>query len=361
MSTRRYWSYIIAATAATVALLSSWLPWYGVRLGVSMSAAANQAKAAGGFAVVADMMLRQLAGVRADAWQALDAWPAVLVVGAIGACVLASLASSGRLRDRRWDLAITGAAAVALLFVAIHIVSPPGPSTAIRALWGAYLAAAGAGVAMVAGLVAHLDRSSPAVALNVSPTVAVAEPAFAPAPPAPAFENAPPAPAFADAPPAPAFADAPPAPAFADAPPASAFEDGPAAPAFEDGPAEAPMFDEPQLPVPVVEEAPPAPAFEDPSPAPTFDEPAVPAPVVEDAPPAPTFEDAAFAAPVVEEAPPAPTFEDAAFAAPVVEEAPPAPTFEDAAFAAPVVEDAPPAPPVADEREPLEPANEPDA
>jgi hypothetical protein len=351
MSTRRYWSYIIAATAATVALLSSWLPWYGVRLGVSMSAAANQAKAAGGFAVVADMMLRQLAGVRADAWQALDAWPAVLVVGAIGACVLASLASSGRLRDRRWDLAITGAAAVALLFVAIHIVRPPGPSTAIRALWGAYLAAAGAGVAMVAGLVAHLDRSSPAVALNVSPTVAVAEPAFAPAPPAPAFENAPPAPAFADAPPAPAFADAPPAPAFADAPPApafadappaSAFEDGPAAPAFEDGPAEAPMFDEPQLPVPVVEEAPPAPAFEDPSPAPTFDEPAVPAPVVEDAPPAPTFEDAAFAAPVVEEAPPAPT-------------------FEDAAFAAPVVEDAPPAPPVADEREPLEPANEPDA
>jgi hypothetical protein len=318
MSTRRYWSYIIAATAATVALLSSWLPWYGLRLGVSLSAAASQAKAAGGFAVLADMMLRQLAGVRADAWQALDAWPAVLVVGAIGACVLASLASSGRLRDRRWDLAITGAAAVALLFVAIHIVSPPGPSTAIRALWGAYLAAAGAGVAMVAGLVAHLDKSSPAVALNVSPSVAVADPA----PATPAFAPVPPAPAPEDAPPAATFNEAPPAPAFEDASPAPTFDDAPAA-------------------------------------APGFDEATVPAPVVEEAPPAPEFDDAPFAPPAFDAAPPTSTFEDAAFAGPAVDEAPPAPTFEDAAFAGPVVEDTPPDPPVADEPEPLEPATEP--
>src|ERR1700733_3530192 len=239
MSTRRYWSYIIAATAATVALLSSWLPWYGVRLGVSMSAAANQAKAAGGFAVVADMMLRQLAGVRAAAGAAFAAGRAVLGGGAMGACVLASLASSGRLRDRRWDLAITGAAAVALLFVAIHIVNPPGPSSAIQPLWGAYVAAAGAGVAMVAGLVAHLDKSSPAVALNASSPLPIPVPVAVAPPAAPAFDPAPPAPVFEDA----AVA----APVFDDAPVAApVVEDAPAVPSFEDAAFAAPVVDEAQ-------------------------------------------------------------------------------------------------------------------
>jgi hypothetical protein len=311
MSTRRYWSYIIAATAATVALLSSWLPWYGLRLGVSTSAAANQAKAAGGFAIAAEMMLRQLAGVRADAWQALHVSPAILVAGAIAAGVLATLASSGRLRDRRSDLAITAAGAVALAFVAFHLVSLPGPSTVVRAVWGAYVAAAAAGVAMVAGLVAHLDKSGPAVALNPSPAVAAGIPAAAPVfddapPPAPVVEAARPVPAFDEAP--------PPAPVVEAAPPAPAFEQAPPVPAFDEAPSAAPEFEE---------DPPAASAFEEESPA------------------APAFEDVAFAAPTADEAPPAPAFEDVAFAAAVVE--------------APAFDEAPPATPLEDRPEPVEP------
>ncbi len=174
MSKRSRWSYIAAATASVVGVLSLWLPWYGLSL-PGVSGALSQAKSLGPFGILTVMIARKLAALHVDAWGALHGWTAIFAAGTVLAGALAIVHATGRDLDRRLGWVAAAGALAAVLFAAYEIAEPPGGNAGVAVIhvrYGAFVALAGAAVALGAWVVAQLDRSPAVPVVGEAPAVA---------------------------------------------------------------------------------------------------------------------------------------------------------------------------------------------
>ena len=142
----------MAATGAVVLGISPWLPWYGFRIpSFAIDAAAQMAQRLGLSAAQAAAgadLVRHLGTLHANAWQAHNTLPAVLLVCAVIGGGLALLSLTDRAEGVARVVGLAGIVAAGL--VVYHLFSPPGPSQLIHPIWGLYVALGGS-LAMVAG------------------------------------------------------------------------------------------------------------------------------------------------------------------------------------------------------------------
>ncbi len=182
MSRRSHWSFAVAGVASVVGLLSLWLPWYGLSL-PGVSGSVSQAKSLGPFGLLTVMMARKLAALHIDAWQALHGWPAIFAAGAVVAGAVAILRATGRDVDRRLGWVAAAGALAATLFAAYEIADPTGNSgvALIHIRFGAFLSVLAAVTALVATVVAQLDRMPAALPVSKAPAPPPAERIASPA------------------------------------------------------------------------------------------------------------------------------------------------------------------------------------
>ncbi len=171
------WAYPLAALASAGVVVSLWLPWYSFTVPAGAldraEALSSQFGILGPLVKQGAELLRHLGPVHLTAWQALKQVDVGLALVGGVAMALALLVLADRAAGVARVLAWAGPAALAL--AAYRTLFPPGPSGALHATWGAYLADVCAVVLLVAGMVARSaedrDVESPAVASPV-PTAA---------------------------------------------------------------------------------------------------------------------------------------------------------------------------------------------
>ena len=164
-----------AAAASVVGLLSLWLPWYGLSL-PGVSGALSQAKSLGPFGILTVMIARKLAALHVDAWGALHGWTAIFAAGdGAGRRARDRARLPARDLDRRLGWVAAAGALAAVLFAAYEIAEPPGGNAGVAVIhvrYGAFVALAGAAVALGAWVVAQLDRSPAVPVVGEAPAVA---------------------------------------------------------------------------------------------------------------------------------------------------------------------------------------------
>jgi hypothetical protein len=139
-------------TGAAAVLLSLWMPWYGIHVPDSLRSQID-ARAGGlppGFAAFAQGLLDAIPkNLHVSAWQAFGGADVAMAFLA-GGLVLLCFATA----DRAIGLAV--AAALASLIV-VHLVARPGPSGVATLAGGAWVALAGAAVALAGSVMTDAD------------------------------------------------------------------------------------------------------------------------------------------------------------------------------------------------------------
>jgi hypothetical protein len=132
---------------AAAVLVSLWMPWYAIHVPDSLRSQidANAGRLPPGFAAFAQGLLDAIPqNVHVTAWQAFGGADVAMAFLA-GGLVLLCFATADR------SLSVAAAVALAAL-VALHLVSRPGPSGMATLAWGAWVALAGAAVALAGSL-----------------------------------------------------------------------------------------------------------------------------------------------------------------------------------------------------------------
>jgi hypothetical protein len=173
MGTRRdFRGHGVAAAGAVVLGISPWLPWYGFRIpAFAIDAAAQMAQRLGLSAAQAAAgadLVRHLGTLHANAWQAHNTLPAVLLVCAVIGGGLALLSLTDRAEGVARVVGLAGIVAAGL--VVYHLFSPPGPSQLIHPIWGLYVALGGSLAMVAGGAIAAGADERPAQLTDLAPT-----------------------------------------------------------------------------------------------------------------------------------------------------------------------------------------------
>lgn len=195
--------HLVALAGAVAAVGSLWAHWYQLTFTDALRAAINgQANAllSPALAQYAHVAVSSLPpSVQATAWQAFHQTDIAVAVLS-GLVLLVVLAAAGSLGPGiTVDLSVAGSVCAALgaacaAIIANRVLHPPGGSSAVTVVWGAWVGLGGGVAMMLGGLWAATGRSASTAASTIDPWAepkvpatasALAEPSASVAPPGP--------------------------------------------------------------------------------------------------------------------------------------------------------------------------------